>query len=373
MKTVILERPDMVREARNLLWRLTEENGSKKWKGDRKDLGIPRDEWKEMFDLVERIVKKGEKVFRKDMELIREYFTLCPVKEDEMLRGVVPGDFALLYIAREYDLSLGQIRKNLEEASEAEKYRKAYRVILADESEEPQKEVENIQDLMQILDGLTMESADKWNILKIVISPQEHFERIAPLLERAQELILEFQDQWQPMVEQLAENWKRVAEEPGVEGFLSDCWHITFQDNPCGIVVIPGIISLNSFSYGEFVPYHTPNILRVGLMFDSYEHMYALLKPQENSAMEKEYLMQALKCFGDKSKLEILTLLKQNRMYASELAEKLKLTNATISHHMNTLLVLNLISLELKENRSYYRLNSGEIRRILNELEKRLL
>lgn len=62
-------------------------------------------------------------------------------------------------------------------------------------------------------------------------------------------------------------------------------------------------------------------------------------------------IMQILKLLGDKSKFEILCLLKTHGRYNLEIAEELHLAPATASHHMSMLLSNHMVTVEKKDGR----------------------
>ncbi len=61
-----------------------------------------------------------------------------------------------------------------------------------------------------------------------------------------------------------------------------------------------------------------------------------------------------LKLLADKSKFAILSYIRDRKAYGSELAKHLKLTTATVSHHMNVLLAAGLVEVSHVDNRVYY-------------------
>lgn len=73
-----------------------------------------------------------------------------------------------------------------------------------------------------------------------------------------------------------------------------------------------------------------------------------------------------LKALNDKKRREILKLLKNGRMSASEICEHFSVSDATISHHLSILLKADLIFLEKEKNYRYYALNSSVFEEILN-------
>ncbi len=64
-----------------------------------------------------------------------------------------------------------------------------------------------------------------------------------------------------------------------------------------------------------------------------------------------------LLALGDNTRFEILTLLAERPYYLKELADALKLTSATVSHHVMQLLNNEIVKVELEGRKVFYRLN----------------
>ena len=92
----------------------------------------------------------------------------------------------------------------------------------------------------------------------------------------------------------------------------------------------------------------TPTIIFQGVLTNKLD-LY-----QKNLENAKEMLPPILKLLGDKSKFEILCLLKSHGRYNLEIAEELQLTPATASHHMSMLLSNHMVTVEKKDGRVYY-------------------
>lgn len=103
----------------------------------------------------------------------------------------------------------------------------------------------------------------------------------------------------------------------------------------------------------------TPTIIFQGVLTNKLD-LYQ--KKLENA---KEMLPPILKLLGDKSKFEILCLLKSHGRYNLEIAEELQLTPATASHHMSLLLSNHMVTVEKKDGRVYYQLNQETLREIM--------
>jgi len=88
---------------------------------------------------------------------------------------------------------------------------------------------------------------------------------------------------------------------------------------------------------------------------------------------ETESIQDFLKCIADSSKLSIIQMLKNEPMYGSQLAEKLNLTTATISHHMSTMLKLQLVYAEKKNNKVYFNLDRERLKEMSEKVQKLLI
>ena len=76
---------------------------------------------------------------------------------------------------------------------------------------------------------------------------------------------------------------------------------------------------------------------------------------------------------SDKSKLEILELTKNEAYYGAQLADKLGLTTATISHHTSALFDQNLLNIEKVDSKIFFKQNKEAIETLVRYLESTLL
>lgn len=97
------------------------------------------------------------------------------------------------------------------------------------------------------------------------------------------------------------------------------------------------------------------------------------LTSYHESRNEQQKLEYFLKVLSDKSKFEILTLLKKKSMYGNELAKAMHLKTPTISYHMDALISGDLIHIRKENNRIYYSLNKEEIEHMIQYLHHKLL
>lgn len=121
----------------------------------------------------------------------------------------------------------------------------------------------------------------------------------------------------------------------------------------------PGTKKIYLTAVLPLIEWITPNIIFQGVLANKLE-LY-----QKNIQSAQEMLPQILKLLGDKSKFEILCLLKSHGRYNLEIAEELHLTPATASHHMSMLLTNHMVTVEKKDGRVYYQLDQDTLREIM--------
>lgn len=97
------------------------------------------------------------------------------------------------------------------------------------------------------------------------------------------------------------------------------------------------------------------------------------LKEHDKSMGNKTDMILKFKALSDKSKLEIVELLSKKSMYASEIAEKLNLTSATVSYHMNVLMEAGFITIKKKDGRIYYYFKKDSMQNLVDNMNQTLL
>jgi DNA-binding transcriptional ArsR family regulator len=97
--------------------------------------------------------------------------------------------------------------------------------------------------------------------------------------------------------------------------------------------------------------------------------LFSELDKLENKSKRRDQMAQRqLKAISDPTRYKIIRQLSLRPHYVQELADRLKLTAATLSHHLDHLLQVRLVGVIIEGRRSYYNLNADE----LTELSKTL-
>lgn len=76
-------------------------------------------------------------------------------------------------------------------------------------------------------------------------------------------------------------------------------------------------------------------------------------------------MSETLKAISDPVRRDILSMLKDGRKSAGEIAEKFNLSGATVSYHLTKLKVADLITEEKYKNFIYYELNASVFEEVL--------
>jgi len=92
--------------------------------------------------------------------------------------------------------------------------------------------------------------------------------------------------------------------------------------------------------------------------------------------MEEKYaydILEMLKALADESRLALLRLLNEREYTVGELAEKVELAEATVSHHLSRLRMAGLITLRMAGNQRFYSIYANGLarfKRLANEIEQ---
>jgi len=89
----------------------------------------------------------------------------------------------------------------------------------------------------------------------------------------------------------------------------------------------------------------------------------------ERKHKPKDVLVKQFKLLGDSSKMEILTLLKNEPMYNLQIANALNITAATTHGHMRLLLNQGFITSQKRDGKVFYALKQQHIRDLIDDLD----
>lgn len=206
-----------------------------------------------------------------------------------------------------------------------------------------------------MMDSDVVDAKTKWNLTMLVHQPN--------LLIALMEYLFDVEEKIKGIIEEFVPHVESFFNEINISHLLKDEIGIHF-DNIEKAKVSPSFLRFESVVIE--LREHGQDLEDV--IFIGYGVGKLVQKKQEFSI---DTFLNLSKILSDRSKVEIIKLLKKERMYGQALATCLQLSTATISYHMNALLVAKLVSMVKEENKVYYTLHLKrleEYRSLLDEL-----
>ncbi|WFR57052.1 metalloregulator ArsR/SmtB family transcription factor [Anaerocolumna sp. AGMB13025] len=230
-----------------------------------------------------------------------------------------------------------------------------------------ESKVETFEDLMRIMDKTDLSAEEKWKIIQAFIDRSAYLEEVLLILDKTIQLLKECQKEINELEQEFYDYWLDYTKDTDIIKLLQDYTNIVWEYNAEGTYILPSIFCPQSISFSiNDEEEKNPDLIRLGVILDSN---LAFKHPEVDS----EKLNTALKLLSDKSKFEILKLIKDKPAYGFEIANTLNLSTSTISYHMNSLIMANLIKIEKDANKIYYTTNKETVNRFLEDIRTLLL
>lgn len=225
--------------------------------------------------------------------------------------------------------------------------------------EQTEKMVGNHKEAISYIEkNISLPSQQKWELLQFFLDPESMKNKLLELLrwyyqniyaaeeEKAGEIILKYEKELQKKLDNYGEDYLKLLTEfdyrnsNGIKKIyigLSYFWEIG---------------STHSLREGE-------ESVDLHMLGYRYPEMIAELKHVLTSNVNM------FKTLADETRLNIMKLLSVRPWYGSELAQKLKLSNSTISYHMNMLVVNGFVETSREDNKYYFSTDINKVKKIL--------
>lgn len=128
------------------------------------------------------------------------------------------------------------------------------------------------------------------------------------------------------------------------------------------IIRIPSVACFNAVKYFED-EFSNRIYVFIGVLYNKIGDIIS--KYNDNDKI----IVNRLKTIGESSRLEILKQLRKGPMCGKDIAEHLGLTQATVSHHMNSLLNEGLVFMYRTGTRIDYKVNKNEAKKLIGSLQ----
>lgn len=201
----------------------------------------------------------------------------------------------------------------------------------------------------------------KWYLLSLFKKPRLHIEKFIKLIQDYLPIYQELKNKYMKPYEEFVEWIDEKIDAHGI-AFIDDNIEFINLNEYTEVHLNYSLFELHSshhFSDGTVYIY-------IGLMFKKY-----IEDQKDKNDIDKHLLVY--KVLSDKTRFDIIQILIKQESYGQEIAEKLGITTATVSYHMDYLLGASLVILKRKSRRIYYSVNKDQIKNSISFLEKELM
>lgn len=325
------------------------------------------------FAVLEQIEHAAESAFSEDMEQLQYYFP----KQDDAALGCI-GNLVLLWEDFKHvdfpDVTaFGNYLKGLTEQEYCENFGVCLQgyteAVVRDTKDAKTVKMSDPYAIICYLMKMEIKDEEKWKIQKIFFDRTKHIERLIGLLEKAEALLHRFQKELEELVQLFYQYWSKQLEERDLASYIREATNVDVESSPFGFclqasIIYSNVIMLHNDMGADGLTYEEPDYYRIGILFG--EDFDISINPELQGESFENYAVSVLKLLADKSKFAILSYIRDREAYGSELAKHLNLTTATVSHHMNALLVAGLVKVSHVDNRVYYATNKNALEKVLD-------
>ncbi len=296
----------------------------------------------------------GEIFIKKNLRVIEKYvkaFDKYKVINDNEILFLGDNELEIFLILASVLINNNNIIENISGMTNEEL--KKLIIDVYNNQAEGNESVESIGDLRGIIDFLKeadISESSKWKMIAVLDAPKNYYIRLIGVINDNMKAYEEAYKAIGNHINKLLSDLIKYINSGKCE-ILNNIIEIPDQEN----VIIP------TLAFGAtFI--NINNTYFVGLLVE------LVYKEKLKVMGNKGELVLKLKALSDKSKLEIITLLKSGHKYNLEIAEALGLSPATVSYHMGSLLEYGMVTIEKKQGKVYYFLNEPGLKNFMNEL-----
>lgn len=371
---------DYVYEAYQLLCLLTEENRGfdelRKAFFEKYEMGF--EYAGKYIDLGEEIVAHAKELLKEDMRQIRRYYcvigecfspahlALCMDFMNVGMESQQSGEEVLLHYR-----NLTEQQRDAFFLSSMENdfdNKKFEQMIGCEERGIVVTEAERVRNIFSYIQKLEMRQEHRELVQDIYLNRDSYVEEMAALLDKAIGILKEYESSFSIILERWEGYWGNVIDSGEFFDILGDLIGEIEQDEIQVVPCLMQLVSLIILVDGGLLPFKEkfPTCLRMGVLLTREFLMDRSIKEE----YQPEEYQKILRVLGDKSKFDILMFIKDRPAYGTEIAQHFELTTATVSHHMNQLLQLQLVHVEMREKRVYYQAKKETLQNLFDVCKK---
>lgn len=320
---------------------------------------------KEVYMKMLDIFVENHKLIEDTLEVSKERieFYFKPINDNHLSIC----DFVMLFDYQNNDETLEENVRRVENLSDEERLLEYAKILTEYHSQgniEDANEIHTLADLLATLNESEFSDKNKLTILNTFCNKEKYLNEMAEILHKTIALLETHREKYAFIEEFFYEYWTKFISENDIIERIEKSLNIEWKHNPKGIVILPVLSSPNMVTISiadEGIS--KKDVLRIGFLIDENFR-------QRKKASNIEDIGNIMKVFSDRSKLDILKLIKDKPAYGKELADGLGLAKGTISHHMSSLMSIGVIDTLCESNKIYYSLNKKRFGEVLDELKE---
>lgn len=219
--------------------------------------------------------------------------------------------------------------------------------------------ISSLSDLVDLLNRTSMDDAFKMHLIKLYHTRHNTVQELLEMLLTCAPIC---QKHFHIIKEDFDNSLEVLAKAEDLEELF---------DKSAGIKIKSHIdcnIYLTIFHFNRFRLKIHGNINNYYLGF----YFLSLVDLKEKNRFNDNDMIVDLKALGDATRLKMIRILSEKKMYVQELAEAISLTPATVSHHISILLKSDLISVTVGDENArkvYYEINTSKLEEIGNSIK----
>lgn len=218
------------------------------------------------------------------------------------------------------------------------------------------------QNLMfNFIKKLEVSSGTKWNIFDFIENTPSYIENFIQFIKDFEPLYLELTIKFKDRIDDFYDYVEQNIESRGFEYLKNITKNFINYDEVEDICLAPSVSG-----YGLFHDIKDKQcFMFMGVYFDKIIYKLSGLDDIKNNLL-------IFKNLSDPTRFQIIKMLEYRGHYGQEISEKLGITTATVSYHLNYLMIANLVSTEKSDHRVYYSLNKEALKNAMKFLKNEL-
>jgi len=217
--------------------------------------------------------------------------------------------------------------------------------------------IDNPEKVHEYVKNSTLPMNEKSKLFYLYFNPEDTMERLVNLIQYCYENLYKPNAlEIEKIQAEAFENVKKLSVPQLSEIFSFD--HKSPEKLPESIIIFPSYYHQHETTFS----YNSMNDTAISIA--GVQLIEDLLVGND----KEEEIIELARALSDNKRLNIIRELNKAPHYGYELAQKLDLTSPTVSHHMNVLFRLGLVTTSKYENKIYYEVNKEKLRQALEDM-----